>query len=451
MISVVVPNSVTTIGPGAFSGCPSLTGVYFEGNAPTVSPSGGRLASNATVYYLAGTTGWGPTFGRLPTVLWDPQVPFTYTTNKGAITITGYTGPSGSVTIPDTINGLPVTSIRNVAFQSCNTVTSVTIGDGVTNIGNGAFEYCTNLASATIGIGVVSIGRWAFSYCTSLGDVTIPNSVTNIGLGAFSDCTGLSSVTIPNSVTSLGQSAFADCANLKGVTIGNGVTRIEDYTFSGCIGLEGVSIPSGVTGIGTNAFSFCSTMTNVTIPESVTSIGDEAFLHCTSLCSITIPDSVASIGNVAFGSCSNLASATIGVRVTSIGDWAFSHCGSLTGVYFKGNAPVLDSGIFFDGGNPTVYYLPGTTGWESSFAGSPTAVWRPLIQTSTASFSPPTNRFGFTITWAGSMTVAVDACTNLANPVWSPLATNKLTSGSAYFSDPQWTSYPARFYRLRWP
>jgi hypothetical protein len=49
------------------------------------------------------------------------------------------------------------------------------------------------------------------------------------------------------------------------------------------------------------------------------------------------------------------------------------------------------------------------------------------------------------------MSVGVDACTNLANPTWSPLATTTLTSGSAYFSDPQWTNYPARFYRLRWP
>ena len=49
------------------------------------------------------------------------------------------------------------------------------------------------------------------------------------------------------------------------------------------------------------------------------------------------------------------------------------------------------------------------------------------------------------------MVVVVEASTNLANPIWSPLATNTLTSGSSYFSDPQWTNYPGRFYRLRWP
>jgi hypothetical protein len=49
------------------------------------------------------------------------------------------------------------------------------------------------------------------------------------------------------------------------------------------------------------------------------------------------------------------------------------------------------------------------------------------------------------------MTVVVEACTNLANPTWYPLATNTLSGGSAYFSDPQWTDYPTRFYRLRSP
>jgi hypothetical protein len=78
-------------------------------------------------------------------------------------------------------------------------------------------------------------------------------------------------------------------------------------------------------------------------------------------------------------------------------------------------------------------------------------LWTPQVQTTDASFGVRTNQFGFTITWASGMTVVVEACTNLANPTWYPLATNTLTGGSAYFSDPQWTSYPARFYRLRSP
>jgi hypothetical protein len=61
------------------------------------------------------------------------------------------------------------------------------------------------------------------------------------------------------------------------------------------------------------------------------------------------------------------------------------------------------------------------------------------------------NQFGFNINWARGQTVVVEACTNLANPVWSPVGTNMLTGGSSYFSDPAWTNHPGRYYRLRSP
>ena len=67
------------------------------------------------------------------------------------------------------------------------------------------------------------------------------------------------------------------------------------------------------------------------------------------------------------------------------------------------------------------------------------------------SFGVGTSGFGFIISWATNFPVVVEACTNLANPNWSPLATNTLTGGSSHFSDPQWTNHPNRFYRLRSP
>jgi hypothetical protein len=101
--------------------------------------------------------------------------------------------------------------------------------------------------------------------------------------------------------------------------------------------------------------------------------------------------------------------------------------------------------------NAMVYYLPGTTGWGSTFDGCPTALWLPQVQTTSASFGVQSNQFGFNINWASDTVVVVEACTNLANPVWNPVATNPLTGGSSYFSDLQWTNYPGRFYRLRSP
>ncbi len=73
------------------------------------------------------------------------------------------------------------------------------------------------------------------------------------------------------------------------------------------------------------------------------------------------------------------------------------------------------------------------------------------MQTGDASFGVQTNQFGFNIIGTNNLVVVVEACTNLANPIWSPVQTNILTGVSSYFSDPQWTNYPARFYRLRWP
>ncbi len=121
LTNATISGSVTSLGNFAFYYCSTLTGVYFRGDAPSIgSDVFSNTASNATVYYLPGTSGWGATFGGLPAVLWNPQVPYTYTTDNGMITITGYTGPGGAVTIPSTINFLPVTSIGNTwAFSFC--------------------------------------------------------------------------------------------------------------------------------------------------------------------------------------------------------------------------------------------------------------------------------------------------------------------------------------------
>jgi len=121
------------------------------------------------------------------------------------------------------------------------------------------------------------------------------------------------------------------------------------------------------------------------------------------------------------------------------------------GVYFLGNAPIGGSAVFSGANNATVYYLAWTTGWGSTFGGCPTALWKPLMQTGDVSFGVRTNQFGFNITWASGQVVVVEACMDLANPAWLPLQTNTLTGDSLYFSDPQWTNYPGRFYRLRSP
>ena len=162
----------------------------------------------------------------------------------------------------------------------------------------------------------------------------------------------------------------------------------------------------------------------------------------------TIPESVTNIWAFAFYACNGLTSVTIGNGITSIGVYAFAYCTSLTAVYFQGNAPNVDGGVLYDDNNATVYYLPGTTGWSSTFGGRPTVLWLPEVRTSDADFGVRTNRFGFTIRWAKDRVVVVEASPGLGNPVWTPVSTNTLSGGLSYFSDPQWTNHPTRFYRV---
>jgi hypothetical protein len=166
------------------------------------------------------------------------------------------------------------------------------------------------------------------------------------------------------------------------------------------------------------------------------------------LIGITIPNSVTSIGYDAFSVCSNLSSVTIPSSVTTIGNGAFRIDTSLRAVYFEGNAPSLGDWVF-GGSSPAVYYLPGTTGWSTTFGDRPTTRWLPQVQTSDINFGVRTNRFGFTINWASGMAVVVEACTDITLSAWSVVSTNSLIGGSSYFSDPQFPNYPRRFYRLR--
>jgi len=287
--------------------------------------------------------------------------------------------------------------------------------------GGGAVIVPTNVNGSI----VTSIGDGAFFDCFNVDSVTIPDTVTNIGETAFR-FSGLTSITIPGSVSSIGGGAFSSCWSLTNATLDNGVTSIGEYAFQGCFGLIQVTIPDSVTSIGEDAFAGCITLTNVTIPRSVTSIGSAAFSD-DPLTNIIIPGSV-----------------------TSIETNAFQDLFALRSVYFQGNAPLVESSVFTND-NATVYYLPGTTGWSSPFAGLPAVLWNPLIQTADASFGVHSNQFGFNITGTTNIPIVVEACTNLANPVWTPLQVLTLTNGLFYFSEPLKTNSPGRFYRISSP
>ena len=324
--SVTIPDSVTSIGDLAFYDCRSLHSVTIPDSVTSIGESAFyRCSSLQSVTIPDSVTSIGSSAFESCSSFQSVTIPASVT----SIGESAFEGCSSlqSVTIPDS-----VTSIGDSAFEFCDSLHSVTIPDSVTSIGDDAFHECLSLQSVTIPDSVTSIGDSAFSGCSSLQSVTIPDSVTSIGDCAFSFCSSLQSVTIPDSVTSIGDRAFKDCSSLQSVAIPDSLTSIGDRAFQGCSSLQTVAIPDSVTSIGDRAFQGCSSLQTVAIPDSVTSIGDDAFYGCSSLQSVTIPDSVTSIGDSAFMGCSSLQSVTIPDSVTSIGNKSFAGCKSLQSV-----------------------------------------------------------------------------------------------------------------------
>jgi hypothetical protein len=427
----------------------------------------------------------------LPAVV---QAQLTFTTNNGAITITGY-NPAGGVVvnIPSLTNGYPVTSIETNAFDGSSLV-NVTIPGSIVTIGDWAFNGCQSLTNVTMSYGVANIGNYAFMACTNLTGITLPDSVTNLELESFAICENLNSITFGNGLTSIGDDAFRDCFSLTNVSIPNNVTSIGGDAFSVCTSLTNATIGSGVTNVLDNPFLDCQNLAAIAvdnnnpafssvdgvlfnksqtfleeypagktgtyqISNSVTLIAGGAFAYCSGLTGVIIPNSVTNIIGTAFANCYGLTNITIPASVTFIGGGAFLNCTNLGYVFFEGNAPATMGGMrVFSGLNSNAmgYYLLGKTGWSSTYSGLPTVLWNPQAQTGDSSFGVQNNQFGFNITGSSNLVIVVEACTNLANSTWTPISTNTLntfigTNGSSYFSDSQWTNYPGRYYRLRSP
>ena len=327
--SVVIPDSVTSIGGGAFYNCSSLTSINVSDENTTYKSINGNLYSK------------------------DGKNLIQYATGK----------TDSSFIIPDGVVGL-----GNEAFAHCDSLTSVTIPKSVTSIGDNAFMDCNSLTSVTIPKSVTSIGNWAFSSCSSLTSINvsyknttyksingnlyskdgktliryamgktdssfiIPDSVVGLGNYAFDGCDSLTSVTIPDSVESIGFSAFSDCS-LTSVTIPNSVTSIDYYAFAGCDSLTSINVGNQNTtykSINGNLYS----NDGKTLIQYATGKTDSSFI---------IPDSVVGLGNYAFDGCDSLTSVTIPKSVTSIGGWAFADCDSLTSIKYRGTEAEWDA------------------------------------------------------------------------------------------------------------
>ena len=382
LISVTIPNSVTSIGASLFGSCSSLTSVTIS-NKVTAIPQ----------YAFQ----WCTALDHVTIPNSVTHIDFNAFENCGL----------KSITIPDS-----VATIGTEAFYRCSRLENITLPSSMTDISYGLFYECSSLTSVTIPEGVITIGSTAFAYCSKLKSVTIPLSATKIQSSAFVGCPSLTSATLYNPNTTIDNNGnFEPSANFKlrgwdpsttktyaeangisfeslgsltgtcgyfaymgfdpvtggltimgqgniisapwssyrewiqSVTIHDGITGIGNDSFRGCTNLTSVSIANSVTSIGTAAFEDCTGLTGITLPNSLSSIGIGAFYGCSGLMGITLPDGLTEIGSNAFEGCTGLTEITIPYSVTSVGASAFCECASLRRISFLNPATVIGGSV----------------------------------------------------------------------------------------------------------
>ena len=333
--SVVIPESVISIGQGVFNGCSSLWSLTL----PYIDTFLG---------YYFGSTSYK-----------DNELYVLRSLSK--VVITG-----GN-------------KIDDYAFYNCKDICDIVLSSGIISIGVKAFEGCDRLNNVYFNGTLEDWCKINFkSYdvnpmnCASnfyllnenneyekVEEIIIPDTITSIGDYQFYGFDKLISIAIPSSVTSIGNSAFEGCSSLTSITLQDGVTKIGDRAFYNCNSLTSIKIPNTVTFVGKDAFFGCRSLqyneyenclylgneknpylmlakakTNykeeVMVHEETKFINDYAFSDCGFMTSVSIPDGLISIGKNAFASCDYLASIEIPSSVTSIGEFAFPGYAKLT-------------------------------------------------------------------------------------------------------------------------
>lgn len=293
--SIALPNSLTRIGNNAFTGCNNLTTIVSEIMNPysidnsvfsSVFSKAKLIVPKGTISKYKATDGW-KSFANIVEATGNEEADITdngiyyHLKSDGSLEVTGLASWTTVADIPSSIivNGTKyrVTSIGAYAFKGRSDIMYLSIPYSIKSIGEYAFMDCGS--NMTVNIAdpeswcQMQLGNEHASPLSSAGKMLVhdiettsfevPSTVTSIGAFTFYQCSCLTSVNVPSTVTSIGSSAFEDCDYLTTLTLSKGLQSIGGSAFEGCKRLPLVTIPSSVKSIAINAFKNCSGLSSV--------------------------------------------------------------------------------------------------------------------------------------------------------------------------------------------
>ena len=230
--TVIIPDTVTTIGAEAFYNCSYLTTINIPDSVKNIGKNAFKYCDMVREYYnsIYYVDGWAVEYDGYSAYVELKQG----TRGIASWTFDNYADSLEQITIPDS-----VTTISNYAFYSCVALNAVYMGNGVNYIGGYAFYNCDRIYSIYIPEGVTAIGEYTFHGCDYLHLVELPSTLQTIGDYAFAYCNNIETMTIPEGVTFIGNGGFYLSGSLKTLYVPASVTHLGSWVFE-CGSLEEV-------------------------------------------------------------------------------------------------------------------------------------------------------------------------------------------------------------------